>query len=555
MRSAELSKITTDRRIGWLSALACALIGCWILAVSMRLGPGIGGDATIYITTARNLIDGRGLGLYNPLGEFRLLPYFPPFYPLTLALAGSMGLEIVVFAQVLNLICFGLTIFIISGCLSAVLRNWLPGMLAGLLLAGSPILIPAYSWAMSEPLCFLLMVAGFLFLARWYEGPKTLWLVLSAALCGLSFLTRYSSAACIMTACLILFFFQKRSFGRRFLDTLLYGLVAVIPMGIWMIVDLRMTQTVASRSLLQGSGLFGESLRFFGQLKSIFALWFLPDSWLQNDRFSVVAPPLLTLTVFLFALICLVRVIAAARKEPDQQSAGREALLRIFSIFFFAYILIVWLVSVLTFPPITIGARMLIPAYLSLIVLAVVHATPVLNPDKMKQAGSGNRLRRPAVNIAFALLFAFAGFQGLRGSRIARQNAIDGLGYNALAWQESQTVRYLREELPQDQLLITNEETALLFLLNRTSWPMKEIYANQPDTLFYAYRDSVADTTDKGRLAFQDGRALLVVFDTFEDQMRDIYGEDTEARIRALLNGLDIVFDGDDGAIYRVAAE
>ncbi|NMC81162.1 MAG: hypothetical protein GYA59_17520, partial [Chloroflexi bacterium] len=76
------------KRRDWLVyslLLAVALLGVWVLLLSTHWGPGIGGDATIYITSARNLLEGRGLGLIGPRGEFRLLPYFPPFFSLVLS--------------------------------------------------------------------------------------------------------------------------------------------------------------------------------------------------------------------------------------------------------------------------------------------------------------------------------------------------------------------------------------------------------------------------------------------------------------------------------------
>ena len=46
------------------------------------------------------------------------------------------------------------------------------------------------------------------------------------------------------------------------------------------------------------------------------------------------------------------------------------------------------------------------------------------------------------------------------------------------------------------------------------------------------------------------GGAYLVVFDTFEGQMWDIYGDNTTERISRLFENLDMIFKGDDGRIY-----
>ncbi|HPC05781.1 MAG TPA: hypothetical protein PLI60_03595, partial [Anaerolineaceae bacterium] len=78
------------KRNVWMTLLLLfsAVVGMTLVAYSTSLGPGVGGDATIYITSARNLLEGRGLGLIEADGSFRLLPYFPPGYPLALSLFG-----------------------------------------------------------------------------------------------------------------------------------------------------------------------------------------------------------------------------------------------------------------------------------------------------------------------------------------------------------------------------------------------------------------------------------------------------------------------------------
>ena len=109
----KMMKINNQKAI-WGLAVLPAILGCYLLAISMRRGPGVGGDATIYITAARNLLAGKGLGLINPAGEFRLLPYFPPFYPLLLAFFGWLGLDPAGFAGPLNIILFAATVFVVA---------------------------------------------------------------------------------------------------------------------------------------------------------------------------------------------------------------------------------------------------------------------------------------------------------------------------------------------------------------------------------------------------------------------------------------------------------
>ena len=149
-------------------------------------------------------------------------------------------------------------------------------------------------------------------------------------------------------------------------------------------------------------------------------------------------------------------------------------------------------------------------------------------------------------------LFLVTAFGCYRGIRIANQNAIDGLGYNSTAWKNSETAAYIRDNIPEDRTIVTNEETALLFLLDRRTWPMHEVYVNEPDPEYYAYESETGIENDASRRAFREGGAYLVVFDSFEDQMAEIYGDDTRARIDKLFENLHVLFDSDDGTVYTL---
>lgn len=539
----KMMKINNQKAI-WGLAVLPAVLGCYLLAISMRRGPGVGGDATIYITAARNLLAGKGLGLINPAGEFRLLPYFPPFYPLLLAFFGWLGLDPAGFAGPLNIILFAATVFAVAKTISQCAEKWIAGLLAGTLLATSPILIPVYSWAMSEPLSIALMAIGFLTLAQYLSTGRRSRLFISAVSCGLSFLTRYSMAACLICACLILLFAQKKQFRIRLSEAVVYGLIAFLPMLIWLIYDIRMTSTVASRSILENVNLWKEIKRFNSQLQPVFLQWLLPDSFINSQSIPVWIKPIVYSLILVFPFIICIAVLHQNTDNLNDRILNFLSL--IFCSFFYIYLFVILLTSVTTYPPITIGSRMLSPAHFSfLCLIGSVYARLL----RHRQNSSGLKYI-----ITFCLI-GLAATYGLRSIRIARQNAIDGLGYNSVKWRESETVAYIRDHIPPEQLIVTNEETALLFLLNRITWPIHEVYVNQPDEIFYAYESQNSQDTDAGRSAFQRGEAFLVVFDTFEDQMRDIYGQDTQKRIEALFKNLKVVADTDDGVIYTLNKE
>ena len=520
-----------------IAALICAAAGAGILFISMSQGVGVGGDATIYITSARNLLAGKGLGLINAAGDFRLIPYFPPFYSLVLAFFGLFTSNLSLVALILNLVFFAGLIFLITFWTLRISDRMFPGLLLGLLIAGSPIMIPAYSWAMSEPLSILLGFGGLILLEKSLIENRRALFWISAVLLALSFLTRYSSAAFIGAAVLLIFFFEGETLKERFLAALGYGLTSVVPMIIWLVMDFTQTATVSSRSMLSGrtAELWAA---FVPKLRHVFTLWLLPES------LAVTMPGFLvtfvTICILLFSVGFLIGSIIALRNGTQYPRYARMFFL--LSSFNLLYLLLIVLVSLNTYPPITINSRMLLPVYVS-------NFWQIYLLFALFAEYNHNLARAFVFNTA---LFLFTVFNCYRGVRIANQNAIDGLGYNSTAWKNSETIAYIRENIPEDRQIVTNEETALLYLLDRRTWPMHEVYVNEPDKEYYAYESETGVEQDASRRTFREGGAYLVVFDTFEDQMADIYGENTRARIEKLFENLTLLFDGDDGMIYTL---
>ena len=533
------SKSYNQKQTGtWIiAALICAAAGAGMLFISMAQGVGVGGDATIYITSARNLLAGKGLGLINAAGDFRLIPYFPPFYSLVLAFCGLFTSNLPLAALILNLVLHAALVFLITFWTESVSENMFPGLFLGMLLAGSPIIIPAASWAMSEPLAIFLGFAGLILLEKSLIEDLRFGFWCSAVLLGLSFLTRYSSAAFIGAAVLLIFCFEGETWKDRFLRAFGYGIAAVIPMIVWLVIDYMQTNTVASRSML--SGRTGELwAAFLPKLKHVFVLWLLPESLTATMPGFLVT--FISLFIILFSVGCLVGSIYALRRGTQYPRYARMFFL--LSALNLLYLLLIVMVSLRTYPPITINTRMLLPVYIGNFWL--IYLLFALFGEY------NHSLSRTFIfNTA---LFLFTAFCVFRGYRIANQNAIDGLGYNSTAWKNSETVSFVQENIPEEAPVVTNEETALLFLLDRRTWPMHEVYVNEPDPEYYAYESDIAIDDDASRQTFRNGNAYLVVFDSFEDQMAEIYGEKTRERMEKLFENLNVLFDGDDGTIYTL---
>ncbi|NMC53128.1 MAG: hypothetical protein GYA48_05790 [Chloroflexi bacterium] len=524
------------KQSGWIVGIA--LLGVLIYLVSTAKGTGIGGDATIYLTSARHLVEGKGLGLIGPQGEFRLLPYFPPFFPLVISLFIAFGVDGVMAAHLLNGICFGLTIWLAGWVTLRASRSLWLAALAALLAALSPVLIPVYSWAMSEPLAILLGFGALSVLLDYFEEPaKKSNLVISALLAGLSLLTRYSSAAFVGAWAVLVLFCAPCRARARFESALVYGLVGSLPILGWIFYDLSQTASVASRSVEQGAGLAQRLADFGANLREVLLFWFVPDSWIASPPY----PAVFNTAIIAAALLGMAAlVVLGLRKMNSSECSMLRRLVLGLLVFCGLYSALILLVSLTTYPPITIGSRMFSPVHLAFVWLVVllVGALSVLNTSQsvLKTAG-------------LAVLCLLAGWYGLRSLRIVQQNFSEGLGYQSLAWTNSETMRAVKD-LPAGQLIVTNEETAILFLSGRASYPLQEIFANSPDVSPARYGDGNLEE-DAAEKLFRDGKALLVVFDSLPQQVAGLYGDQAESWAAALTEGLEVVYQAEDGAIYR----
>jgi hypothetical protein len=526
-------------RIPFLLLLVVVVSGMVALAFSMHWGPGVGGDSTIYISSAENLLKGKGLGLFEPDSSFRLLPYFPPFFPLLLSLLGWLGLDPLISAFWINLLTFGGLIWM-AGLLSlqAGEKAWV-ALATAAVIGFSPILIPAFSWAMSEPLSILLGFASFFVLMRYLENRQRRWLAFSAALAGLSFLTRYSSVAFLVAGFLgVAWFTRKGNLHNRLADLLLYGFLSVLPMAIWMVVDISLTSTVASRSM--ESGIAERLSNLLPKLKEVFNLWFLPQELISNPPYPQFLNPLGLTVAALFILGLGVLIFLKVMKTTEPIRDDRRARMSvILSIFIFTYVAVIAVVYVTTYPPITIGSRMLSPVHAAFVWLVCLLAS--LTAELFKKW----RWVKPAVIV---FMFFFTAWYGVRSVRIVAQNYDEGLGYLSHLWQESETIQAVKN-LPADTILVSNEPTAIVFLTGRLSYTFKESYSNEPLQTFTAYGEGDLEG-DEGQAAFKENGAALVLFENVQSQLHGLYDYRTEERMNVLLGGLYHAFSGPDGDIY-----
>lgn len=527
-----------------------ALLGMALVFYATSLGPGVGGDATIYLTTARNLISGKGLGWTEADGSYRLLPYTPPFYPLALSGVGLIAKDMLAGARWLNILLFGLLIFMVGWFFyQYTRRTWLAVLLGGVL-AASPVILGVQVWAMSESIFLLLGFAGLLLVLEYLARPTGVKLVFAALLCGLAFLTRYIGVAFVVTGGLALLLLGRSDNRHIRLNlrweslrsALVFGFLGILPALAWLVIDYALTGTVGSRSAQPVAAYWQRFLEMGPALEKIVLFWLVPESVISRlpgiARLALWLVPLAA--VITLALVLARRAGKAAHLEPASPADGLRAasirLAAMFGLFIIVYLVVLAMVQVFTFPPITLASRMLSPVHLAVLVLifALLHlALDVLAPRSTV-----------ALGLVYLACLGLFGAYALRGVLVVRDYHNTGIGYMSPEWQNSTTLKMLRELSP-DTPIITNETTAVMFFLNRPAYAIQEIYQNEPAAAFNTY--GMGD--DPAQQVFRKGGALVLFKSTLRDDFA-MYGDRVDERLNALVRGLTAVHDDSDGAIY-----
>jgi hypothetical protein len=523
-----------------LLILAASLLGMLLVLYATSGGPGVGSDATIYITSAQNLLAGNGLGWLEPDGSFHRLDYYPPFYPLALTLSGLIFNDVVAGARWLNVLLFGGLIGVIGAWYySATHRPILAGILSGVL-AVSPVLLGVVVWAMSEPVFLLTGFTGLALLTFYLARPRSLVLVLAALLTGLAFLSRYLGVAFVITGALALLWdpVGYQSIRDRLRRAFFFGILAVLPMIIWLALDFAISGTIGGRSGFPAGSFLTRFFATFPALEPIVLFWLLPES--VAGRLPGVVRTMAWLApvavMIAFAVWTWGRYISAsASTQMGISNTVRLALMM--GLFVIVYIPVLATLQAVVYPPVAVDLRMLSPVHLALVVLlfALIYiALRLLGPVKVWTS-----------RLVLLAALALFGMYALRGGMVVREYHRTGIGYSTAAWRQSPMVRAVND-LPASTALITNDKAAVMFLSGRPAYEVIEIYQDQPDLTFPVYGSG----TDPSQRIFREQGGALVLFRASLDDDFGNYGDRMGERLAALTDGLFPYFEGEDGAIY-----
>jgi hypothetical protein len=319
---------------GWLAGLLSAFVVLTGIGLCLQLTrdtPEVGPDGVVYLATAMNIRDGRGVTTpftfvgdqYTPRRAADFdgavpLTHFPPAYPLALASGGVLGLDGLDAARVLGCITLAVDLLLFGLLVKRATDapDWLlPAAAMVLLLVGpagiqvlgaSASLLALSGSVLSESSFVAFTLGALLALARWLDQPDLRWLGLTAGLVAAAVLTRFaglSLVACIGIAALA---WGTGGLGRRIRDAALLVGGSLLPLLAWSVYSSAQGAETARDAAFHPVG--GN----LSLLLSIGSRWFSPSSIASQPRQIMFAALLVVLAAMMIDLARL-RVHDAGR--------------------------------------------------------------------------------------------------------------------------------------------------------------------------------------------------------------------------------------------------
>jgi 4-amino-4-deoxy-L-arabinose transferase-like glycosyltransferase len=384
-------------------------------------------------------------------------------------------------------------------------------------------MLEIHTMAWSEPVFILLGMSGFILIAHWLNTGQPLFLVLSALAVGLAFIARYAGVAYLGTAVLAVLFLSRRAWTQRIAFGFAYGLIAALPMMVWVVRNVALAGTTTNRTLY----LHLPSITLAWEALATFSSWL----WLPNSLPVVVRG--LSLLVFVVAVGLLyvlpLRNDRDNRRQAEASVGSLPTILRLFFLFIPVYGVTLLLSNSVLRAYTPMEGRILSPLFPVLLILVLYGCQRYLSLTRKK----------PLVRLVFAGIGVFfIGISLFHAAGYVQHSNANGLGFNGRLFRESETLAQLRA-LPATGMLYSNAPEAIYIHMGTMAekLPRPVESATQLPNPDYAVQLAAMQQEI-------DDRSVLVVL--FDLPWRSAAGE------RELIDqlGLHQIVETSDGKIY-----
>jgi 4-amino-4-deoxy-L-arabinose transferase-like glycosyltransferase len=497
-------KLSSKKRLIFIFLLCLlGLAGIGLLAYVTPYGVGIYVDTLYYVTSAKNLLNGIGMGRLTGNGVYKPMTHYPPLYALVLAFTQVLGLDMLAGARWVSMLAFGLAVLLAGWIVWQRTGSTFFSLATAFLVLGSGVLLRTFSWAMSEPLYIVLELSGFLLLAVYFKASRRGWLVAASLAIGLALLTRYVGFSLVAVFTLALLVNRSLKRPRRFMDIGLFLFLSLLPSIIWFIRNRLVSGTLANR-VISWHPITEE--KFASLVKAVLS-WGLVPQRLAIGRETLAFS-------FIAAVLMIASLIWLFRNWPRQGAAPAQEFTLQLSCWAYLGLLAVSLNWIDATTP--LDNRILMPLYLNILLLlgigmALLWQRPGLLPRLM----------------AVGMLLWFSYFTLTRLDGAVLDLTRDGQDYASLEWKSSPTIQFIREQDPP--LVYTNDVTAIYFLAGKDSVGIPNFKSNEAE--FQGMRESLRSTG-----------GFLVLFGTLTGEF---------ASQDEITQGMTLVGQFEDGVVYQ----
>jgi 4-amino-4-deoxy-L-arabinose transferase-like glycosyltransferase len=468
--------------------MAIALAGAWMVKINTPFRMGMFPDSVTYIMGARNILAGNGFSQFSGTKGIELITVWPPLYSYVLATMGIAGMDAIRASRLLNIVLMGLDLLLFTGLVIHETRNKILTILAGFLFLFSVPLFERYTWALTEPLFFTLLLGTIIIYYLFLQTHKVGWLVVLGFGTALLYLTRYAGIfmSVVWLPTILLVSIPK----RRMKNVILY-LVGLLPLiiihSIWNYLHV---ETVVNHSLyLQGMPDAKEN--FLAGLSDL-------EGW-----FNITGDGLASHTVSLIILSILVLAILAGlflsgfklyhRVSIAGEQSGKLAILFPLILTLPLYLAIVLLTAFFFETKIFIDSRLLSPLWLFGLYVLVLIADMIIKRGRTQQVA------------VIACLLAFLAFSIIKFQHISTVLRSDGQGYFSKGWRELVSLEYIRQT--QHGVIYSDEPLAVYILTGKITYQVPFIIVDKNKTYLENYQEY-----DFMRARILESDGLLVLF-------------------------------------------
>jgi hypothetical protein len=500
--------------------IGLAFLGTIIAFLNTPWGVLVESDSYFYISAAKNLVAGPGMGRLTLDGLLIPLTHYPPLY--SLVVAGFSLLthgNALLSARILACLLFGGNSLLFGILLARFTRAPWAGVAGTGLFLISAVTTSVVIAGLSEGLFFLFFLLALFCATEVRSGGNKGWFVWTCICAALACLARYVGLT-VVAACLVgLVAINPSPWKARAKVAIIFCTASLLPISLWYLRDWLLTGSTTNRSLFY---------HWPGKLalnEAIFTAsgWFLPGK--------------ITLeTGELFLVFVALSTGAAAGawwfyRRSHQPAPGEEAAVKftwVLAAFILTYCLSLLVSRTFMDASTRWDTRILSPLYLAgelFFFIILWYGTRASNHLWGKIVLGGIGLYLAWLNLPQSVSFL-------------NSYARDGLGYTNKAMQTSQAIAVLKT-LPNNEIIYSNNAAAIYFNAGKLADWIPEKY----DSVKAQPRSDYAQNLQEMHMKLETPGSFLVIFKPYQNYIE-------YPPLSELTRGLSIVKDYLDATFY-----